>query len=45
MRVITLQQPWESLIVRGVENIETRSWAPPRSLIGQMIAIHAGRTL
>ena len=44
MKAITLHQPWASLIAHGVKSIETRSWAPPRSLIGQRIAIHAGRT-
>ena len=27
----------------GLKNIETRSWAAPRNLIGQRIAIHAGK--
>ncbi len=44
MKAITLHQPWASLIAHGVKDIETRFWAPPRSLIGQRIAIHAGRT-
>ena len=43
MRALTLHQPWASLIARCVKTIETRSWAPPRSLISQMLAIHAGR--
>ena len=43
MKAITLHQPWASLIAHGVKSIETRSWAPPQSLIGQRIAIHAGK--
>ena len=43
MKALTLYQPWASLIAHGVKTIETRSWAPPRRLIGQRIAIHAGR--
>ena len=45
MKAITLHQPWASLIAHGVKTIETRSWAPPRRLIGQRIAIHAGKTM
>ena len=43
MKAITLHQPWASLIAHGVKTIETRSWAPPRSLLGERIAIHAGK--
>ena len=43
MKALTLYQPWASLIAHGVKSIETRSWSPPRSLIGQRIAIHASR--
>ena len=43
MKAITLHQPWASLIAAGIKTIETRSWAPPRRLIGQRIAIHASR--
>ena len=30
------------MIAEGRKFVETRSWAPPRSLIGKRIAIHAG---
>lgn len=43
MKAISLWQPWASLIAAGVKTIETRSWAPPASLIGQRIAIHAAK--
>jgi len=43
MKAITLWQPWASLIAVGAKTIETRSWAPPASLIGHRIAIHAAR--
>ena len=43
MKALTLHQPWASLIAHGVKTIETRSWAPPRQLVGQRIAIHAGK--
>ena len=41
MKAITLYQPWASLIAIGAKSFETRSWSPPKSLIGQRIAIHA----
>jgi hypothetical protein len=30
------------LVARGLKRYETRSWAPPASLIGKRLAIHAG---
>jgi len=41
MRAISLHQPWASLIAIEAKPFETRSWAPPASLIRQPIAIHA----
>lgn len=43
MKAISLWQPWASLIACGAKPYETRSWAPPRDLIGQPIAIHAAK--
>ena len=43
MKAITLHQPWASLIAAGLKYVETRSWPAPPSLIGQRIAIHAGK--
>ena len=43
IQAITLHQPWASLVACGAKSIETRSWAPPKRLIGQRIAIHAGK--
>lgn len=40
---ISLWQPWASLIAIGAKTIETRSWAAPKSLMGQRIAIHAAK--
>ncbi len=45
MPAITLHQPWASLIAHGIKKVETRSWPPPHSIIGERIAIHAGRTV
>lgn len=45
MKAISLWQPWASLIACGAKPYETRSWAPPQSLIGQTIAIHAAKKI
>ena len=45
MKAISLHQPWASLIAEGIKTIETRSWAPPKALIGQRIAIHAAKKM
>ena len=42
MKAITLHQPWASLIADRRKTIETRSWVPPKRMIGRRIAIHAG---
>ncbi len=43
MKAISLWQPWASLIAIGAKPFETRDWAPPWSLVGQRIAIHAAK--
>ena len=40
---ITLHQPWASLIALGIKTVETRSWPAPERLVGQTIAVHAGK--
>ena len=42
---LTLHQPWATLIALGIKTIETRSWPPPRAIIGRRLAIHAGRAI
>jgi hypothetical protein len=44
MRALTLWQPWAWAIAAGHKRIENRPWTPWPSVIGQRIAIHAGRT-
>ncbi|MBX5130704.1 ASCH domain-containing protein [Rhizobium lentis] len=39
MKVISIWQPWAQLIVHGFKRFETRTWAPPKSVIGQRIGI------
>jgi len=45
MKAISLWQPWATLIACGAKPYETRSFAPPASLIGQSIAIHAAKKI
>ena len=40
MKMLTLHQPWASLIAVGVKTIETRSWSTPYR---GPLAIHAGK--
>jgi hypothetical protein len=39
--VITIKQPWASLIVHGIKDIENRTWPCPDKYIGQRVLIHA----
>ncbi len=43
MKALTLIRPWPYAVMWCGKRIENRSWAPPKSLIGQRIAIHAGK--
>jgi len=42
MKALTLYQPQAALVVFGDKDLENRKWFPPKSLIGQRFAIHAG---
>lgn len=41
MKAISIRQPWASLIVHGIKDIENRTWACPKKYIGQRVLIHA----
>lgn len=41
MRVITLWQPWATLVHIGAKPFEFRSWRPPERLVGTRIVNHA----
>lgn len=43
MKALTVWQPWASLIAIGAKPYEFRSWEPPAWIVGQRIAIHAGK--
>jgi hypothetical protein len=45
MKVISIWQPWATLIVHGFKFFETRTWAPPRSVLGKEIGIAATKSL
>lgn len=44
MRALTLIQPWASAVAYAGKRIENRSWKPPAGMLGQRIAIHAGKS-
>ena len=41
MKAITIKQPWASLIVHGIKNIENRTWPCPKKYLGQKVLIHS----
>jgi len=43
MKVISLWQPWATLMAAGYKRIETRSWYPSSLRHGQLVAIHAAK--
>jgi hypothetical protein len=45
MRAITVWPEWAYAICYLGKRIENRSWAPPPSVIGKHIAIHAGKNI
>jgi hypothetical protein len=42
-RALTLWRPWDQAILFGGKDLENRDWAPWDSIIGKLIAIHAGK--
>lgn len=45
MKVFTLWQPWAWAFCYAGKLIENRTWRPPESVMGQRIALHAGKTV
>ena len=43
MKVLSLTQPWASLVILGSKKVETRSWRPRAEMQGQRILIHAAK--
>lgn len=44
MKALTLWNPWAYGVAHLGKPIENRTWAPPPRLLGERIAIHAGKT-
>lgn len=44
LRGLTLWRPWPAAILQGDKRIENRPKPPPRSIVGKLIALHAGLT-
>lgn len=47
MRALTLWRPWPYAIFHGGQRrklIENRDWEPPRAMMHQIFALHAGKT-
>lgn len=42
LRALTLWRPWPHAILFGGKRLENRTWKPWKSVIGHLIAIHAG---
>jgi hypothetical protein len=45
MKVISIWQPWASLIVHGLKFFETRTWPAPPSVVGQPLGIAATKNI
>lgn len=45
MYALTVRQPWADCILYHGRRIENRAWKPPQRIIGERIAIHAGKEL
>lgn len=43
MHALTVLQPWAHAILHLGKEVENRCWLPPARLLGQWIAVHAGR--
>lgn len=41
MKTLSIKQPWASLIIENIKNIENRTWKCPEKYIGQRILVHA----
>lgn len=43
MRALSVTQPWTWAILHADKRVENRTWKPPAAIIGQRIALHAGK--
>lgn len=43
VRVLTVKQPWATLIAQGIKRVENRTWPPRQELLaGERFGVHAG---
>jgi len=45
MHALSIRQPWATAIALGLKDIENRTWPPYDGAIGQLVALHAARTI
>ena len=45
MKALTLYAPWGYAIAHLNKRLENRGWIPPKSVLGQRIAIHTGKVV
>ena len=43
MHALTIRQPWASAIAYGTKRVENREWRLSAKVVGEVIAIHAGK--
>ena len=45
VKALTVWQPWASVLVArpDLKPVEHRTWAPPKALLGELVAIHAAK--
>lgn len=41
VRALPMWQPWATLVVTGAKRVETRPKAPPSTVLGRRVAVHA----
>ena len=44
IRGLTLTCPWGPAIAYWGKDVENRTWAPPQTMVGHYLAIHAGKS-
>lgn len=44
LRALTFHQPYAWATAQGLKRLDNRTWAPPKFLLGEYFAIHAGQT-
>ena len=42
-RALTLWRPWDQAILYGTKRLENRNWKPWKSIVGKLVALHAGQ--